>query len=73
MNLNDETLGTVAKARTPTALGRYVRHEYGDDDPTWLLNTLRAPYGARSLSRPPRTPRLVALRRAINALSSILL
>lgn len=73
MNLNDATLGTSARTRTSTALGRYVRHEYGDDDPTWLLETLRAPSGARSLSLRPSVPRFAAIRRAINALASILI
>ena len=74
MNLNDPTL-RMARTRswTSAALARYVRNEYGDDDPTWLLSLIRAPtQGARSFS-PSRRRRLSIVRRAVRAFASILM
>jgi hypothetical protein len=74
VNLNDPMLRmTRSQSRTSADLVRYLRTEYGTDDPTWLLSNLRAPSnGARSFSR-PRLPRVSVVRRAARALASMLL
>ena len=65
------TRGT--RLRIPADLARYLRNEYGSDDPTWLLAQIRAPTkGARSFSPSPAL-RFVGVRRVARALMSILL
>jgi len=77
VNLDDPTLRMAGtRWRTSATLARYVRNEYGDDDPTWLLSQIRAPtHGARSFSLSHRRPHsaLTAVRRVARAFASILL
>jgi hypothetical protein len=63
---------TWTRSRASLDLARYVRAEYRDDDPTWLLSQNRAPKGARSFS-PHRAPRLAYVRRAVRAFAAMLL